>query len=92
MPTDAVDRYRMQRRETVAEPQKLSDGGRLQLWLEANGSRLWCPAYRFDGKQKLLALGKYPIISLADARKRREDAKNLLARGVDPPPNEKNKS
>ncbi|TJV21633.1 MAG: DUF4102 domain-containing protein, partial [Mesorhizobium sp.] len=39
---------------------KLSDGGGLQLWVQPTGSRLWRLAYRFDGKQKLLALGSYP--------------------------------
>lgn len=63
---------------------KLSDGGGLQLWVQPTGSRLWRLAYRFDGKQKLLALGTYPIVSLADARKEREEAKRLLFEGVDP--------
>jgi integrase len=64
--------------------EKRSDGGGLQLWVDAKGSRLWRLAYRFGGKQKLLALGSYPVISLAEARERRTDAKKLLAAGVDP--------
>ncbi|MBZ9883591.1 site-specific integrase [Mesorhizobium sp. CA10] len=52
--------------------QKLSDGGGLQLWVQPSGTRLWRLAYRFDGKQKLLSLGSYPVISLADARQVRE--------------------
>ncbi|TIU08566.1 MAG: DUF4102 domain-containing protein, partial [Mesorhizobium sp.] len=48
------------------------------------GSRLWRLAYRFDGKQKLLALGSYPLISLAEAREARDTAKRLLLRGIDP--------
>lgn len=40
--------------------------------------------YRFDGKQKMLALGVYPEITLADARSRRDEARKLLANGVDP--------
>lgn len=63
---------------------KLSDGGGLQLWVQPTGSRLWRLAYRFDGKQKLLALGSYPLISLAEAREARDDAKRLLLAGVDP--------
>ncbi|RWL02869.1 MAG: DUF4102 domain-containing protein [Mesorhizobium sp.] len=63
---------------------KLSDGGGLQLWVQPTGSRLWRLAYRFDGKQKLLALGSYPLISLAEARKARDDAKRLLLTGIDP--------
>ncbi|MBV9290085.1 MAG: DUF4102 domain-containing protein, partial [Hyphomicrobiales bacterium] len=64
--------------------QKLTDGGGLQLWVQPSGARLWRLAYRFSGKQKLLALGVYPTISLARARQAREDAKRLLAGGVDP--------
>lgn len=63
---------------------KLSDGGGLQLWVQPTGSRLWRLAYRFGGKQKLLALGIYPIVSLAEARQEREDAKRLLQAGIDP--------
>ena len=68
----------------IAKLQKLSDGGGLQLWVQPTGGRLWRLAYRFDGKQKLLALGVYPTVSLADARQARDDAKRLLASGVDP--------
>jgi hypothetical protein len=64
--------------------QKLTDGGGLQLWVQPSGARLWRLAYRFGGKQKLLALGVYPTISLARARQGREDAKRLLTEGTDP--------
>jgi hypothetical protein len=47
---------------------KLSDGAGLQLWVRPNGARLWRLAYRFKDKQKLLALGVYPTVSLARAR------------------------
>jgi Arm DNA-binding domain len=67
-----------------AKLQKLTDGGGLQLWVQPSGARLWRLAYRFGGKQKLLALGVYPTISLARARQAREDAKRLLANGADP--------
>lgn len=70
---------------------KLSDGGGLQLWVQPTGGRLWRLAYRFGGKQKLLALGAYPIISLADARQARDEAKRLLASGVDPAQEKKEK-
>lgn len=63
---------------------KLSDGGGLQLWVQPSGGRLWRLAYRFAGKQKLLAFGVYPAVSLAEARQARDEAKRLLAAGVDP--------
>ena len=64
--------------------QKLSDGGGLYLHVTPTGSRLWRMAYRFAGKQKLLSFGAYPTISLRDARKLREEAKEQLAKGIDP--------
>ena len=66
------------------KPVKLSDGGGLQLLVQPRGAKLWRLAYRFDGKQNALAFGIYPVISLADARARRDAAKTLLANGVDP--------
>ena len=64
--------------------QKLSDGGGLYLHVTATGSKLWRMAYRFEGKQKLLSFGAYPAVSLKDARHRRDDARESLAKGIDP--------
>jgi integrase len=58
--------------------------GGLQLWVFPTGSKLWRLAYRFHGKQKLLAIGKYPDKSLLDARAERERARALLKEGRDP--------
>lgn len=66
------------------KPYRLADGGGMFLEVSPNGSKYWRMAYRFNGKQKLLALGVYPDISLADARQRRDDARKLLANDVDP--------
>lgn len=63
---------------------KLSDGGGLQLWIMPNGAKLWRMAYRFDGKQKKLAIGPYPGIDLKAARAAREVAKDHLRGGRDP--------
>jgi len=63
---------------------KLSDGGGLYLLVRPNGSKLWRLNYTYLGKQRTLAFGPWPEISLADARVRREEAKRLLANGVDP--------
>ncbi|MBL8574212.1 MAG: tyrosine-type recombinase/integrase [Hyphomicrobiaceae bacterium] len=63
---------------------KLSDGAGLQLHVFPNGSKLWRVAYRFDGKQKTLALGAYPEISLARARERTQEARRAIAEGHDP--------
>ena len=61
-----------------------ADGGGLLIQVEPNGSKKWRIAYRFAGKQKLLAGGKYPAVGLADARTWRESVKATLARGEDP--------
>ena len=65
-------------------PFKLSDAGGLHLLVQPNGSRLWRLAYRFAGKQKTLALGSYPTVTLVKAREGRDSAKKLLADGIDP--------
>jgi hypothetical protein len=62
----------------------LSDSGGLYLLVERRGSKLWRHAFRFDGKQKLIALGSYPAVSLAEARTGRDANKALLAKGIDP--------
>src|SRR6478736_1405758 len=67
-----------------AKPQKISDGGGLFLLVQPTGGKLWRLSYRFDRKQKTLALGAYPIVSLGEARRRRDTAKELLAHGSDP--------
>jgi integrase len=63
---------------------KLSDGGGLQLWITPNDKRYWRLAYRFEGKQKVHAIGSYPEIGLKDAREARDNAKKLLDGGADP--------
>lgn len=62
---------------------KLTDGQGLFLLINAAG-KYWRMSYRFTGKQKTLALGVYPAVSLAKARQRRDKARELLADGIDP--------
>ena len=63
---------------------RLTDGWGLHLTVKPTGSKLWQFRYRFMGREKLLSLGRYPIVSLAEARTKRDDAKRLLADGQDP--------
>lgn len=63
---------------------KLTDGRGMYLLVNPNGGKLWRLDYRFSGKRKTLALGAYPEISLAKARERLDEARRLLADGVDP--------
>lgn len=63
---------------------KLSDGGGLFIQVSPHGSKLWRMAYRFNGLQKLLSFGAYPVVGLAAARQKRDAAKKLLASDIDP--------
>ena len=64
--------------------QRLFDGGGLYLEISPAGGKLWRQKYRVAGKEKRLAHGTYPEVSLADAREKRDAARKLLASGVDP--------
>lgn len=62
----------------------LGDGLGLSLLIEPNGSKSWRFRYRYAGKPKMISLGVYPTITLADARSRRDDARKLVAEGKNP--------
>lgn len=62
----------------------LFDGGGLFLLVTPTGGKLWRFKYRFGGKERLLSFGPYPEITLVGARQRRDEARKLLADGVDP--------
>lgn len=78
--TDA--RIRAARPDT--KPYKLADSGNMFLLVHPNGSRYWRLRYRFQGKEKMLALGVYPEVSLSEARDKRDAARKLIAEGIDP--------
>ena len=63
---------------------KLTDSAGLHLHVSANGHKSWRYKYRFEKKERLLTLGAYPDVSLADAREKRDDAKKVLRNGRDP--------
>lgn len=66
------------------KPRKLADEKGLFLLIHPNGSKYWRMKYRIVGKEKLLALGVYPEVTLATARQRRDDARKMISNGVDP--------
>ncbi|WP_110328051.1 tyrosine-type recombinase/integrase [Paraburkholderia tropica] len=65
-------------------PRKLADGRGLYLLINPSGSRCWRWKYRFQGREKLMAFGVYPDVSLAEVREKHIEARKLLASGVDP--------
>ena len=71
------------------KPYKLADEKGMFLLINPNGSKYFRLKYRIDGKEKLLALGVYPQISLKQAREKRDEAKQQLADGIDPNDNKK---
>ena len=67
-----------------AKAYKLADGAGMYLLVHPSGAKYWRLKYRIVGKEKLLALGVYPEVSLAEARLRRENARSLIKDGRDP--------
>ncbi|MDA8518609.1 tyrosine-type recombinase/integrase [Citrobacter sp. Igbk 16] len=74
----------IRRAKPEAKAYTLGDGQGLSLLIEPNGSKSWRFRYRFAGKPKMISLGVYPTITLADARSRRDDARKLVAEGKNP--------
>ncbi|HVK80688.1 MAG TPA: integrase arm-type DNA-binding domain-containing protein [Verrucomicrobiae bacterium] len=66
------------------KPYKLADASGLFLLVQPSGGKLWRLKYRIDGREKKLGFGTYPEVSLSDARKRRDEAREQIAAGKDP--------
>ena len=66
------------------KPYKLSDGGGLYLLINTDGAKYWRMDYRFGEARRTLAFGKYPEVTLAEARDKRLAARKLLDQGIDP--------
>ncbi|PHM64004.1 integrase [Xenorhabdus stockiae] len=81
----------IKRSKPEAKAYTLSDGNGLWLLIEPNGSRGWRFRYRFEGKQKMLSLGTYPEVPLAEARKRTAEYRSMIAGGVNPSEDRKQK-
>jgi PHD/YefM family antitoxin component YafN of YafNO toxin-antitoxin module len=63
---------------------KMYDSGGLYVEIAKSGGKLWRMKYSYAGKEKLLSFGSYPIVSLSDARQKRDEAKRLLSKDADP--------
>ncbi|CAM3909909.1 Tyr recombinase domain-containing protein [Bordetella tumbae] len=86
--TDAVIKAKTRALHALAKdtgkPQKLADGAGLYLLFTPAGGRSWNAKYRISGKEKRSTYGQYPTITLAQARERHQEARKLLAEGIDP--------
>ena len=88
-PQMALSDTEIRSKKATAKPYKVADEKGLFLLVHPNGSRYWRMKYRYLDKEKTLALGVYPDVSLRDARGRRDEARKLLAAGVDPGENKR---
>ena len=84
MATNKLTELATKKAKPKEKPYKLSDGGGLYLEVMPNGSKYWRMKYRYGGKEKRLAFGVYPVISLAAAREKARLAKTEILEGKDP--------
>jgi integrase len=75
---------RVRKAKPAGKPYKLADGGGLYVAVMPKGGKLWRWKYRIGGREKLMAIGRYPDVSLAQAREIHAGSRRLLAAGVDP--------
>jgi len=80
----ALSEFKISKAKPKEKPYKLADGGGLFFLVNPGGSKLWRQKYRHLGKERLLAHGQYPDITLAQARNKRDEARVVLANGQDP--------
>jgi len=90
LPSDKLTELGVHKAKPGSKPKKFTDGRGLYLLLHPNGSKYWRMKYRFMGKEKLLALGVWPSVSLTEARKKRNESKLILKSGADPSMAKKN--
>lgn len=84
MSTGKLTDVRIRAAKPRAQPFKLTDGGGLHLFITPAGTKTWRLRYELRGKEQTLSLERYPGMSLADAREKRDDAKKVLRAGGDP--------
>jgi integrase len=81
MPLSAI---KIRNAKPQAKPYKLTDGEGMFLLVHPNGGKYWRFKYRFGGRERVLALGTYPGVDIAEARERRAQARKELRDGNDP--------
>lgn len=83
----ALSDVKIRAAKSESKAYKLTDGKGHSCVGSPRGSKYWRLRYRFGGKEKMLMLGKYPEVSLVDTQARRDEARKLLANGIDPSEN-----
>lgn len=84
MLTNKLNEAKCKAARAAESPQKLFDGGGLYLFVSPTGAKSWRVSYRLNGKAQQKSLGPYPDVSLAEARRKRDELKALLRDGHDP--------
>src|SRR5438270_7619044 len=84
MPRDLLSEIKVRQAKPKPTPYKLHDGGGLYLHVHPNGSKYWRKKFRYVGKERVLAIGVYPDVSLARAREEALSARRLIKDGIDP--------
>lgn len=79
-----LSEFKVRKAKPKEKAYRLSDGGSLFLLIKPNGSKLWQLRYRFRRKENILSFGPYPLITIAEVRQKRDQAKKLLLEGIDP--------
>ncbi len=79
-----LSEFKVRKAKPKEKAYRLSDGGSLFLLIKPNGSKLWQLRYRFRKKENILSFGPYPLVTIAEARQKRDQAKKLLLEGIDP--------
>lgn len=84
MPTNTLTDAKCKSAKAAERPIKMFDGGGLHLYVSTTGAKTWRMAYRLAGKPQTISFGPYPAVTLADARAKRDAAKDQLREGADP--------
>lgn len=80
----ALSEFAIRKAKSKEKPYRLSDGDGLHLLIQPSGSKAWQLRYRYQGKENILSFGKYPLVTLAEARQKRDVARKQLLEGIDP--------
>ena len=84
IPPMALTDAKIKNAKPEEKPYKMGDAGGLYLLVNPNGAKYWRYKYRFGGKEKTLAIGVYPDVTLKDARTKHTEAREHLINGTDP--------